>query len=198
MENNISIILKMMNLFVLLLLPLCARSFSRITSATTISESKPIIVGSTKPIENFDPLNLANNDEKTLLFREAELKHGRLAMISTITIPLIELNTHNPAIYEFSNLRPTLQIGLTSLMLVSEFSSMIRGWKNPFEKDTSSKYFKILENYQPGDLGFKVITDLDTPEGRELLNKELNNGRLAMIAALGMIVQELITQKTLF
>ena len=188
----------MMNLFILFLLPFCANSFSRITSVKKGSESKPIIVGSTKPIENFDPLNLGNNDEKILLFREAEVKHGRLAMVSSIIIPLIELNNHNPAINEFSNLHPSLQLGLTSLMFVSEFSSMIRGWKNPFEKTTSSNYFKILENYQPGDLGFNIITDFDTPEGRELLNKELNNGRLAMIAALGMIVQELITQKTLF
>jgi len=75
---------------------------------------------------------------------------------------------------------------------------MIRGWKNPFEKDSTSNYFKLLENYQPGDLGFEIITDLDSEKGRELLNKELNNGRLAMIAALGMIAQELVTKQTLF
>ena len=188
----------MMSSFILLLLPLCVTGFSRITSTSSMTQLKPVIVGSTKPIENFDPLNFGNNDQKTLLYREAELKHGRLGMVAATLIPLIESNTHTPAIHEFSNLPDSLQVGLISLMFVSEFSSMIRGWKNPFEKDTTSNYFKLLENYQPGDLGFEVITDLDTPKGRELLNKELNNGRLAMIAALGMIVQELVTERTLF
>lgn len=187
-----------MNLFIMLMLPFCVCGFSRITSSINVKESKPVIVGSTKPIENFDPLHFSNNDEKTLLFREAELKHGRLAMIAATTIPIIESNTHTPAIYEFNNLQNSLQLGLVSLMLVSEFSSMIRGWKNPFEKDSTSNYFKLLENYQPGDLGFAIITDLDSEKGRELLNKELNNGRLAMIAALGMIAQELVTKHTLF
>ena len=101
-----------MRLLPLLFIPFAyTHAFSRITSAPgnkPLMANKPIIVGSTKPIENFDPLNFGKNEEKLVFFREAELKHGRLAMISTITIPLIELNTHNPAIYEFSNFLPTL------------------------------------------------------------------------------------------
>lgn len=190
-----------MNLFIMLLLPLCASSFSRITTSSKNVQNKPIIEGSTKPIENFDPLKLGDNNEKMLFYREAELKHGRLAMIVTTLFPLIERHTHQPAIHEFAHLQNYLQFSLVALMLVSEFSSMIRGWKNPFVKDETtqtSNYFKLLEHYQPGDLGFELATDLDSVKGRELLNKELNNGRLAMIAALGMISQELVTKQTLF
>lgn len=190
-----------MNLFAILMIPICVSGFSRITTPSKIVIREPIIEGSTKPIENFDPLNLSDNSEKMLFYREAELKHGRLAMVVTTLFPIIENYTHHPAIHEFSNLPNYLQLGLVALMLVSEFSSMIRGWKNPFEKDETtqtSNFFKLLENYQPGDLGFELTTDLDSVNGRELLNKELNNGRLAMIAALGMITQELVTKQTLF
>ena len=190
-----------MNLFVMLLFPFCVSGFSRITTPSKIVNCGPIIEGSTKPIENFDPLNLGDSDEKILFFREAELKHGRLAMVITTLFPIIESHTHQPAIHEFAHLQNYLQLSLVALMLVSEFSSMTRGWKNPFEKDETtqtSNYFKLLEHYQPGDLGFELTTDLDSVKGRELLNKELNNGRLAMIAALGMITQELVTEHTIF
>lgn len=43
------------------------------------------MVGSTKPIPNFDPLNLATlgSDETLAWFRAAELKHSRVAMLAT-------------------------------------------------------------------------------------------------------------------
>ena len=47
------------------------------------------------------------------------------------------------------------------------------------EKNKKDKnYFNLKQNYQPGNLGnYNMSTISD-----ELLNKELNNGRLAMIA----------------
>lgn len=43
------------------------------------------MVGSTQPIKNFDPLNLATlgSDETLAWFRAAELKHSRVAMLAT-------------------------------------------------------------------------------------------------------------------
>ena len=56
--------------------------------------------GSTKPIENFDPLRLCN-DERANFFREAELKHGRLAMASSVAFPVIEAITNKAALHQF-------------------------------------------------------------------------------------------------
>jgi len=52
----------------------------------------------------------------------------------------------------------------------------------------------------PGDLGFDPLglKPTDPVEFKAMQNKELNNGRLAMIAAAGMIAQELATGQKLF
>ena len=73
-----------MHSIVLLILPVLVCSFELSVL------NKPIIGGSTKPIENFDPLNLSEDNERLVFYREAELKHSRLAMISAVTIPLVE------------------------------------------------------------------------------------------------------------
>ena len=180
----------MMRSLLLLLLPLLANSYNILGSSTRTT--KPIIVGSTKPLENFDPLNLSS-EENTPLLREAELKHGWLAMLAAAGIPVAEMMTKSTSIHDFDKLSPALQLGFVTLMLASESSSMIRGWKNPFE-DPSNKY-ELKENYQPGDYNFGLNYDFNDEGSQRLLNVELNNGRLAMIGALGMIVQELVTNK---
>ena len=78
------------------------------------------------------------------------------------------------------------------------FSEIFRartGWVEP-EVEIRS----LRENYTPGDLGFDPLGLLPKDEAGILAmkNKELNNGRLAMIAVAGMTVQELVTGDKLF
>lgn len=169
------------------LLPLLVKCFY--ITKVVLPSDVVIYGGSTKPVENFDPLNFASTPERSMFFREAELKHGRLAMVAAASIPLVEQFTHRPGIHEFSSLPNNIQIAVIMLTFISEFSSMLKGWQNPLEKP-----FTLNEDYQPGDLGFGVSNNRDV----DMINKELNNGRLAMIASLGMLAQELVTGQTLF
>merc|ERR1712118_408257 len=60
--------------------------------------------------------------------------------------------------------------------------------------------WSMKADHQPGDLGFDPLglKPKDPVELKEMQTKELNNGRLAMIAAAGMIAQEVVTGQKLF
>ena len=122
--------------------------FSCVSALT--NNVKPIIRGPTAPLENVKLFNqdvFAKNIQPSFL-REAELKHGRLAMLGAIMLPLTEQYSDKLGINFFQENPELVQIGL-SFMFVSEFFSMIRGWENPLEKP-----FTLKQDYQPGDLGF--------------------------------------------
>merc|ERR1719460_3036476 len=84
----------------------------------------------------------------------------------------------------------TLGIGIV------EASRVQRGWSNPEEP---GHYFqKLRVGYIPGDLGFDPLglKPTDPAEFREMQNKELQNGRLGMIAAAGFMAQEAASGST--
>jgi hypothetical protein len=152
---------------------------------------KPIIRGPTAPFENiklFDQYVFAKNVQPSLL-RESELKHGRLAMIAALLLPISEQFSDNLGIHFFQDNLEFVPASL-ALMFVSEFSSMVYGWEDPWVKP-----FALKEEYQPGDLRFNLgaVDSMGTE-----MDKELNNGRLAMLGVLGMMSQELVTHHQLF
>merc|ERR1712216_918876 len=60
--------------------------------------------------------------------------------------------------------------------------------------------WEIKSDFKSGDLGFDPLglKPTDPAELKEMQTKELQNGRLAMIAAAGMIAQELASNQKLF
>jgi Chlorophyll A-B binding protein len=171
-------------------------SFLASVSSLTFNKKTPpttsvIIRGPTAPLQNFAffDQNVFAKGLQPAFLREAELKHGRIAMIASVVLLTIEQCTDGLAINQFQELPDITQLGIVGLMTMGEFSSMIRGWENP--KD---KLFRLKEDYQPGDFGFP-LWNKNTTSMESQMDKELNNGRLAMIAVLGMIVQELVTGK---
>jgi hypothetical protein len=154
--------------------------------------------GATKPLGYFDPLGFAKNkpDAELVKLREAELKHGRWGMIGSVAIPITELVTNKQAIHVLDNANVIPLSLFVTVVAASEFQSLLLGWENPF--NGTSNYFLMKEDYQPGDLGLGLPLSFQNKDEDFMLDAELNNGRLAMIASVGMIAQELVTNNPLF
>jgi hypothetical protein len=133
----------------------------------------------------FDPSVVAKGIQPSFL-REAELKHGRLAMVSSLLLPLSELGSHTLGIHQFETLPNEIQFSVGILMFMSEFRTLNLGW------DPTTP-FRILDTYTPGDFGFGL-----PPAPDATVDSELNHGRVAMLGMLGMMAQELVTQHPLF
>jgi len=154
--------------------------------------------GATKPLGFFDPLGFSNNKKQNELvkLRESEIKHGRWGMVSSVAIPATELVTHKQGIHVLDNADNISLSVFIIIVAASELQSMILGWENPYTG--SNKYFLMKDEYQPGDVGLSLPKTFLNKDEEFMMNAEINHGRLAMIGSLGMIVQELVTNKPIF
>jgi hypothetical protein len=95
----------------------------------------------------------------------------------------------------------TFWIAVAAAIAIPEIFFSIPGFATEGDEGYSKQGgFAMKLDRVPGDLGFDPLglKPNDAEEFLELQNKELNNGRLAMIAAAGMIAQELATGQKLF
>ena len=148
----------------------------------------------------FDPLGFSAKYPLNWL-REAELKHGRLAMLAALGWPVSEL------------LQPLLasKFGAPDLLAISsdglaKAPSVLNGGLekiSPFFFMAVIIFTATVEagalgklrsgEYVPGDVGFDPLglyTGATADKQRDLELKELNNGRLAMMAVAGYVAQE--------
>ena len=153
--------------------------------------------GQTAPFGFFDPFSLSKStDSKRFkLWRESEIKHGRLAMLAAVGMlvaenfnPLFGGQITGPAIYHFQEiliLWPAFWIVILASIGAIEFYNINIGWETPQEKTTATAMLK--DDYFPGNLNFDPLKfSAEDEDGfRNTINKELNNGRLAMIGAAG-------------
>jgi len=144
------------------------------------------LVGDCKPLGYFDPFGFSKDasPETMKKFREAEIKHGRVAMLACAG--MITADKFHPLFGGKLSSNPLLAItqvpklGLLQIVLFIGFMEVI-GILNSRRPD-----------YEPGNfLGTSQWETTETWDNYQL--RELNNGRLAMFGAIGMLTHAYIT-----
>ena len=179
------------------------------------------LAGATAPLGFWDPLGLSDVSEgRALFYREVEIKHGRVAMLATVGFALAEQwhplfggNVDVPSYIAFQQTplqtawkSVLLLISLVELGSIATFDKPLNfsGWWAMLTDNKGPRVetapFSIRGDREPGDLDFDPLglTPTDPTELKDMQSKELNHGRLAMIAIAGMVGQELATGQKLF
>ena len=145
------------------------------------------VVGITAPVGFFDPLGLSKyKDDATMKhYRESELKHGRVAMAACLGWYITAAGVH-----------PAFNSELSSDPLEAAQQLPLVGWLQFVlgcgAIEWIAEQIKQRPGYVPGDLLGSAYWVDDSDEGWvDYQNKELNNGRLAMLAFMGILVQDL-------
>jgi Chlorophyll A-B binding protein len=153
------------------------------------------------PVGLFDPLGFA--DEKTLKrYREAEVTHGRVSMLAVVGFLvgekvegssfLFDASIKGPAITHLAQVPGLFWAALAIVIGGAEQRRAEIGWVNPSDVPVAQPGL-LRDDYSPGDIGFDPLglKPTDPEELQVLATKELQNGRLAMLAAAGFLAQEL-------
>eukprot|EP00439_Symbiodinium_sp_Y106_P046353 s1449_g5.t3 len=155
------------------------------------------------PVGFWDPLGLSasGNVSDFKRRREVELKHGRVAMFATIGYILPEYWRFPGYLSKYLDIKfADVPNGLSAFSKVPAFGWLqIVGFAGIVEIQIYNEQIKDEPgNYGAGFLGLRSIgimnTGIEDPEVRKKkLNAELANGRLAMMAIIGMFFQDGLT-----
>jgi hypothetical protein len=153
----------------------------------------------------FDPWGLADKATPALLarYREAEIAHGRVAMLASVgflvgekvegTSFIFDAQISGPAITHIAQVPEGFWAILIAFIGAYEAQRANDGWVDPADCPVDQPGL-LREDYSPGDLNFDPLGFL--PDNEEdfltLKTKELQNGRLAMLAAAGFLAQEAV------
>merc|ERR1712232_473450 len=155
-------------------------------------------LGVQPPVGFWDPLGFTRDgsEENFKRRRASEIKHGRISMLACMGYMTPEITGKLPG-----ELSPSAGLkfadipnGLKAVSVVP-----IAGWVQIFLYcawvEFSGMESNGIDGEQgiPGDFGFKVLTSKDPAAKTRKLQAELANGRLAMMAIIGMFYQDGLT-----
>ncbi|KAG7350842.1 fucoxanthin chlorophyll a/c protein [Nitzschia inconspicua] len=148
----------------------------------------------------FDPFGFAKNKEDLRLYREAEIKHARLAMLAAVGWPISELldrtlanafgwqtivdaTDRAPSVLNggLGKISPVYWAGVITIAAAIDLIQLQKSRNNP--------------TYTPGNLNFDPLGLYpDDKEGQDQMKlAEIKNGRLAMLAITAFALQEAVT-----
>ena len=158
------------------------------------------------PFGFFDPIGMTKDltPGQARYFREAEVKHGRVAMLAAVGFlvgeqfhPLFDGSVDVPSYVAFQA-TPLQEFwtGVVATIGIFEFFTIVQvdgGFeiRDNFADGTK----RVAGDFMFDPLGLKPKSEAEL---EVMQQKEINNGRLAMVAIAGMVVQELVTTSKLF
>ena len=177
-------------------------------SSTALSASLEGLNGALAPVGAFDPLNLAEKatDATLARYREAEIAHGRVAMLAVIGFLvgekvegssfIFDAQISGPAITHIGQVPDGFWPIIIAFVGAYEAQRAENGWLDPSKCAVDSPG-ELRADYLPGDLNFDPLGLMpdDDEEFEIMQTKELQNGRLAMLAAAGFLAQEAVDGK---
>lgn len=148
----------------------------------------------------FDPMGFAKTKEDLINYREAEIKHGRLAMLAAAGWPLSELFDRKLA--SWINMQPLVDANDRAPSVLNGGLGKVSPvyWVACLAAAAAVDFYGISrarkgEASFPGDLGIDIGLYPKDKAGQERMQlAELKNGRLAMIAITGFALQEFVTK----
>jgi len=186
-----------MKVFTLLSLVASASAFAPVAqqgNSLQLDASMSDMAGNTKPIQNFDPLGLSSlgSDETLAWFRAAELKHGRVAMLAFSGYVVQANGVHFPGML-------SSDVSFDSLSAMKPFDAwdavpdsgkaQILGTIFLAELYSESQGTHYMKGGNTPEVVFPKFdfSGVDADVLKVKKDRELNNGRLAMIGIMSFI-----------
>lgn len=144
----------------------------------------------------FDPLNLGADPEALTWYKEAELQHARWAMMGVAGI--LGQEAWNPDVFFYDAATkadlPFPILGIVGVQFLLMHYVELRRWRDVVEPNSVNQdpifSDQELPEHEPGYPG-GIFDPFNFAEGdlEAMKKREIKNGRLAMLAFLGFVVQ---------
>jgi len=163
-------------------------------------EVSTVLDGSIAGDVGFDPLGFAKSERDLINYREAEIKHARLAMLAAAGWPLSEVLDKKIAnvlsltpLLDSNDRVPSLLNGGLGKVSPAYWAAclLLAGGVELYGMSQ-----KNSPDYFPGNLGLDPLGLYPKTEAdqKDMQLKEIKNGRLAMIAIFGFAIQEFVSK----